>query len=76
LSRALFTILSIAPIASSLKQKRSGLLGQVHDGAKMIHSSLAGATLAAQDCCEAVQLQQIDAQKVDSCSKEQVRSLK
>jgi hypothetical protein len=46
------------------------------DGAKMIHSSLAGATLTAQYYCEAVQLQRIDAQKGDSCSKEQVRSLK
>jgi hypothetical protein len=44
-------------------QECSGLLGQIQDGAEKIHSSLAGATLAAQYCCEAVQRQRIGAQK-------------
>jgi hypothetical protein len=55
---------------------RRELTSSPPDGTKMIHSSLAGATLAAQYYCEGVQLQRIDAQKGDSCSKEEARSLK
>jgi hypothetical protein len=62
--------------AALLDWWRRELTSSPLDDRKIIYSSLAGATLAAQYCCEAVQVQRINAQKGDSCSKEQVRSLK